>query len=52
MNDALVASSTDSFITGFQTILGSNFGLVLAFAAGIMVWAVLKKWVFGGASRV
>jgi len=52
MNDALVSSSTDSLIGSFQTILGDNLGVVLAFAAGILVWAILKKWVFGGASRV
>jgi len=52
MDSGLVASSTENFIESFQTILGSNFGLVLAFAGGILVWMVLKKWVFGGSSRV
>jgi len=52
MDSALVGSSTTAFISGFQDILGDNLGLVLAFAAGILVWAVLKKWVFGGSRRV
>jgi len=52
MDSALVGSSTVSLITSFQDILGDNLGVVLAFAAGIVVWAILKKWVFGGASRV
>lgn len=52
MDSALVSSSTDSFITGFQTILGENIGAILLFSAGILVWFVMKKWVFGGAGRV
>lgn len=52
MDSALVASTTGDFITSFKTILGDNLGLVLVFAAGIMVWMILKKWVFGGAHRV
>lgn len=52
MDSTLVGSSTNSLIDSFQTILGDNLGIVLAFAAGIVVWAILKKWVFGGASRV
>jgi len=52
MDSALVASSTSDFISNVQSILGDNLGLVLAFAAGIMVWMVLKKWVFGGTHRV
>jgi len=47
-----VASSTSDFIDNFETILGENLGLILTFAAGIMVWFVVKKWVFGGATRV
>jgi len=52
MDSALVASSTNTLIDSFQDILSSNLGLVLTFAAGIIVWAILKKWVFGGAHRV
>lgn len=47
-----MASSTTSFIDGFQTTLGENLGAILTFTAGILVWFVVKKWVFGGASRV
>jgi len=52
MDSQLVGSSTENLISQFQTILSDNFGLVLAFAAGIIVWFILKKWVFGGARRV
>lgn len=52
MDTVLVASSTNAFIDGVQTILGSNLSYVLAFAAGILVWNVLKKWIFGGTRRV
>jgi len=52
MDTALVASSTNDLIDSFQSILSDNLSLVLVFAAGIIVWAVLKKWVFGGAHRV
>lgn len=52
MDTVLVGSSTNAFVASFQDILGDNLGIVLAFAAGILVWAILKKWVFGGASRV
>lgn len=47
-----VASTTEAFITAVSTSINDNIGLVLTFAAGIMVWMVLKKWVFGGTSRV
>lgn len=52
MDNALVASSTESFIESFQTILSGNLDNVLAFAAGIIVWNVAKKWIFGGSGRV
>jgi len=52
MDTALVASSTSEFITSFKDILGDNLGLVLAFSAGIIVWVLMKKWIFGGAGRV
>lgn len=52
MDNPLVGSSTVSFIDSFQTILGSNLGAVLSFAAGILVWFIVKKWIFGGARRV
>jgi len=52
MDTALVASSTSEFITSFKDILGDNLGLVLAFSAGIIVWVLMKKWIFGGAGRI
>jgi len=52
MDSALVASSTNGFIDGFQDILSDNLSIVLTFAAGLLVWFVMKKWVFGGARRV
>jgi len=52
MDSALVASSTEAFIDAFQGIISDNLTIVLVFAAGILGWVVLKKWVFGGARRV
>jgi len=52
MDSALVASSTTAFITAIQGQISDNLVLVLTFAAGIMVWVVLKKWVFGGTHRI
>jgi len=52
LDTTLVASSTNAFITNFKDILGDNIGLVLAFSAGIIVWFVMKKWVFGASHRV
>jgi len=46
------ASSTSAFIDSVQGYVNDNLGLVLTFAAGIMVWGVLKKWIFGGTSRI
>jgi len=52
MDSTLVASSTQAFIGSFTDILGDNLGIVLAFSAGIIVWVLMKKWIFGGAGRV
>jgi len=52
MSSAIVASSTSDFIDAFQTILTANYGVVLTFAAGILVWFIAKKWIFGGARKV
>jgi len=52
MDSALIASSTNTLISEWKTLLGANFDIVLAFAAGIVVWQILKKYVFRGASRV
>jgi len=47
-----VGSTTQAFIAQVTSNINDNIGYVLAFAAGIMVWIVIKKWVFGGTSRV
>jgi len=47
-----IASSTETFISSVTTELNENFGLVLVFAGSIMVWMILKKWIFGGTSRI
>lgn len=52
MTQATLASSTAYFIDAVQDFISANLFLVLAFAAGIMVWAVLKKWIFGGTHRI
>lgn len=52
MDTALVASSTNTMINSFQDILTDNLGIVLAFSAGIVVWFIMKKYIFGGARRV
>jgi len=47
-----VASSTQSFLDAVGTNIDENLGIILAFAAGILMWGVAKKWIFGGTSRV
>lgn len=47
MDSALVSSSTSAFIGAFKSILSDNFSLVLLFVAGILVWVIMKHWVFG-----
>jgi len=47
-----VASTTQSFIDAVSTNINENIGLILVFAAGILMWGVAKKWIFGGTSRV
>lgn len=47
MDSALVSSSTNAFIGAFKSILSDNFSLVLLFVAGILVWLIMKHWVFG-----
>jgi len=46
------ASSTTAFTGYIQTQVDENLVIVLAFAAGIIVWGVMKKWVFGGTARI
>jgi len=36
----------------FKNILSDNFSYVLAFMAGILVWVIMKNWVFGSAPMV
>lgn len=61
MANAQQASTLDS--TAIGTLIGdfigeivdlvvANLPAVLAFAAGILVWFILKKWVFGGTRRI
>jgi len=52
MDSALVATSSTAFIGAFKDILSDNFSLVLAFMAGILVWVIMKNWVFGSAPMV
>lgn len=52
MTSAIIASSTSDFISAIQTNITDNLGLILTFAAGILVWVVVKKWIFGGTRRV
>jgi len=40
------------FIDAVATLITSNLPLVLTFAGGVMVWFVLKKWVFGSTHRI
>lgn len=46
------ASTTSDFLTAIETNIGDMLPAVLAFVAAIMVWGVLKKWIFGGTSRI
>jgi len=47
-----VGSSTQAFLDAVGTAIDDNIGLILVFAAGILMWGVAKKWIFGGTSRV
>jgi len=52
MDSPLIQSSLSGLIDSFQTILADNYPVVLAFVAGILVWAILKGWVFSSSSGV
>jgi len=52
MDQATIASTTAYFITSIKDYISDNLGTVLLFSAGILVWGVLKKWVFGATPRV
>lgn len=43
---------TESFLASIVTGITDNLGIVLAFAASVLVFFVLKKWVFGGTRRI
>jgi len=45
-------NSTEELIDNFTTILWNNIGYILSFSAGILVWLLLKKWIFGGVKRI
>lgn len=47
-----VASTTAQFIDSVVSLVNDNIALVLVFAAGILVWFVFKKWIFGGTRRI
>lgn len=47
MDTPLIQSSLAGFIDPFKDILGDNLGIVLAFVAGILVWLIMKNWIFG-----
>jgi len=46
------STSTDGFVESLYSIITDNFGVVLTFTAGIIVWFIAKKWIFGGARKV
>lgn len=46
------ASATAGMIEDFQRILYENLNLILLFTSAIMVWILLKKWIFGGTKRI
>jgi hypothetical protein len=52
MTSAEIASTTDAFITNFQSILADNISYVILLSAGVLVWFIMKKWVFGSARRI
>lgn len=39
-------------ITSFTGLLGSTYGLVLLFVSAVLVWVVLRKYLFGASRRV
>lgn len=52
MDTPLIQSSIGGLIDSFQGILGDNLPIVLAFVAGILVWVILKRWVFSSSRAV
>jgi len=52
LDASTVGTFVETFIDSFVDILTDNLPIVLAFAGAILVWFVLKKWVFGGSHRI
>jgi len=52
MDTPLIQSSIGGLIDSFQGILGDNLPVVLAFCAGILVWIILKTWVFSSSEGI
>jgi len=44
--------SGGAFITAVAGYVNENLGKVLLFSAGILIFMVIKKWIFGGVSRI
>lgn len=47
-----VAQIIQDFIDTVATQINANIDVVLVFAGGVLVWFVLKKWVFGSTRRI
>jgi len=52
MTTSQIASLSNDFINSFTTFFVSNIDVVIAFAATVLVWVIVKKWLFGGFKRV
>lgn len=52
MDQSVIASSTAAFIDAIKEFTSDNLVTVLVFTAGIVLWGVLKKWIFGGSRRI
>lgn len=42
----------NAFIASITGYVSDNLGIVLTFTAGVLVWGLLKKYVFGGTRRI
>lgn len=47
-----IASAADDYITGLVTNLPTVLAVVIPFAVGVLLFSILKKWLFGSAGRV
>lgn len=52
MDGTVLTAEINSFIDSITDLVNTNLGLVLGFAAAIIVWGVAKKWLFGGTARI